>query len=224
MRNTIGLITARGGSKGLPGKNIMPLAGKPLIAYSIEAAREANLARVVLSTDSQEIADTAREHGCEVPFMRPASLASDSASSLDVILHAASELALDDEARIVLLQPTSPLRTAQDLTAALELFEEHSGAHPVIGVTRATKPLAWFHTMNERGQLTPRFPDLQAARRQDGGALFLPNGAIYIATLAQWRAGNLLDGALGYAMPSERAVDIDTALDFAMAEWILING
>lgn len=217
-----GLITARGGSKGLPGKNTRPLRGKPLLTYTVEAALKADLDDVVLSTDDPAIAAAGRAAGARVPFMRPNALATDEATTLDVILHAAGALDLTDDDIICLLQPTSPLRTAQDLRDALKLYQTHRA--PVIGVVRATKPLSWLHALSPEGRLTPRFEQPTASRRQLAEELFWPNGAIYVASLEQWRAGDLMRGAIPHEMPPERSVDIDTLTDFLLAELLLSSG
>lgn len=132
----LGLINARGGSKGIPGKNIKLLNGRPLIAYSIEAGLAASrISRVVVSTDSTEIAEVARQHGADVPFMRPLGLASDTALQLDAIRHAVSVLEAEGDFYdvIVLLQPTCPLRTYLDVDKAVDLMEK-SAADTVISV------------------------------------------------------------------------------------------
>ncbi len=118
MSGVLGLIPARGGSKGIPRKNIQPIAGKPLIAWTIEAARTAGLANVVVSTEDAEIAEVAREWGAEVPFMRPSELAADDTPGIEPVLHAI-EL-LPDYEGVLLLQPTSPLRSSEDILAITE--------------------------------------------------------------------------------------------------------
>src|SRR5580704_13363907 len=139
----LGLITARGGSKGIPRKNIIPVAGKPLLAWTIEAARgSASVDRVVLSTDDEEIAGVGRQFGAEVPFMRPGALAGDTAGSLGVALHALDWAAREgggEPGYLLILQPTSPLRTSEDIDAVFELALERQ-APAVLGVRETVSP------------------------------------------------------------------------------------
>lgn len=211
----IGLITARGGSKGLPGKNTMPLAGHPLIAHTIMAGRDAGL-EIIISTDSEQIARVGADYDAAPPFMRPAHLATDSASSKDVITHAIDALSLTSDDVICLLQPTSPLRTTQDILDARAIFEAHGD--PVISVTPNTKPPSWLFELGGDERLSPFFGALPASQRQRERSLWLPNGAIYIARVSDWvERASVAVGARAYIMPAERSVDIDTPLDFTIA-------
>jgi CMP-N-acetylneuraminic acid synthetase len=214
------LIPARGGSKGVPRKNVRLLAQKPLIAYTIEAALAANVGRVVVSTDDEEIAQAARQAGAEIPFMRPAELATDTASSIDVVLHAVDTLYPDKpQPAICLLQPTSPFRSADDVSGAVERFLE--SGKPVVGVTAAEKPPQWLLRMDEHGGLQ-RYLDAddEVSRRQDAEQLFWPNGAIYVLSAEELHRTRqaIPPGALPWPMPARRSLDIDTELDWSIAE------
>ena len=144
MTKILGLITARGGSKGIPGKNIKPLAGKPLIAWTIEAANNSRLlSQVIVSTDDNEIARSAQAWGAEVPFKRPEELAQDQSSHLDVVLHALQWYQLQHRALpeyVMLLQPTSPLRTANDIDAAISLAAQKQADAITVSYTHLTLP------------------------------------------------------------------------------------
>lgn len=227
MLDVIGLITARGGSKGLPRKNLRLLAGQPLIAWSIEAARRSRyLRRVIVSTDDAEIAEVSRRYGAEVPFMRPGDLAGDASPHVPVILHALDWLGQHEGRQpewVMLLQPTSPLRAGEDIDAAIELAEK-TGTDAVIGVTEPRHHPFLMYRMDERGRLTKFMSsDPAYARRQDLPPVFAVNGAIYLIRGSHLRATGSLtpDGCLGLPMPAERAMDIDTAEDLRLAELIL---
>lgn len=217
----LGLIPARGGSKGIPRKNIGLIAGKPLIAWTIEAALESNrIDRVVVTTDDSEIAEVARAHGADVPFLRPAELALDETPGIDPVLHAVD--ALPGFEAVVLLQPTSPLRTAHDIDAAIALADAEGGSN-VVSVTQA-KHVEWTFPMNPEGILEVGELD-GTTRRQDLPVRFSLNGAIYAATIERLRQhrGFLIPGTLGYAMPAERSVDIDAPADWRLAELLLAD-
>ena len=226
----LGIITARGGSKGIPGKNLKPLGGRPLLAYTVDAARDCGaLDRVILSTEDPVIADAARALGCEVPFMRPAELSRDETPHLPVIQHAAEwmrEHAGYQPDAVMILQPTSPLRSADDITAAARLLES-TGADSVVSVSEVS---AHAHPMrmlrvDARGEAV-LFASGEPVRRrinrrQDLPQAWVMNGAIYAC-----RTGVLFDAepslygdrVAAYAMPAERSVSIDDFEDWAAAE------
>lgn len=214
------LITARGGSKGLPGKNIRPLGGKPLIAHSIDVARQsAAVDAVYLSTDSGEIADAARAHGCEVPFLRAADLASDEATSIDVVCDSLDRLPPHDI--WLLLQPTSPLRTAEDLDGVVATMER-TGADSCVSVTEAQDHPWLTFAIGGDGAMT-RFcagDPARAVRRQDMPPAYVLNGAVYGFRPDWLRQGRAFVDAksLAWVMPTERSVDIDDLADFERAE------
>jgi N-acylneuraminate cytidylyltransferase/CMP-N,N'-diacetyllegionaminic acid synthase len=233
----IAIIPARGGSKGLPGKNIRPLAGKPLIAWTIQAALGARtISRVILSTDSEEIADVGRANGAEIPFMRPSELAQDDSLAIDNYVYTVNrlnkELADSGETRslqiadFVVLLPTSPLRNSADIDNAVTIFREKN-ADSVISYYPAPHPIQWHKYMDERGVLRSYFPEGEKlANRQAEKPAYLPNGAVYVfkfSVLSEKRA-YYTDRSYPYLMPASRSVDIDTLDDFLMAEFLLGRG
>lgn len=219
--NTFALIPARGGSKGIPRKNIKLFAGKPLIVWTIEAAlRSSMLDAVVVSTDDPEIADVARQAGAQVPFMRPSELALDQTPGLDPVLHALDQLPQYDS--VLLLQPTSPLRTTEDIDACLRLATQQH-AQSVVSVCEADTHPYWTYRLT-RDQALSRFVDAEPiARRQDLPQAFTLNGALYFADANWLRSSGSLVGTetLAYVMAKERSVDLDTPLDWKLAELFL---
>ncbi len=223
--SVLALVVARGGSKGLPGKNLMPLGGKPLVAWSVEQARAATLVdRVVISSDDGEIIAAAAAAGAEAPFVRPAELANDQADSVSVALHALDSLERSFDL-LVLLQPTSPLRLAADIDTCLRRLVDE-GAPSCLGVTEAPCSPYWMLTMDGAGRLMRLLDAPAATRRQDLPAVYVPNGAVYAVRVPWLRHHRAFvgEGTLGHIMPAERSVDIDTILDFHMAETILAHG
>ncbi|MDD3603880.1 MAG: pseudaminic acid cytidylyltransferase [Kiritimatiellae bacterium] len=218
----MGLITARGGSRGLPGKNILSFCGKPLIAYTVEAALQSGcFDNVLVSTDSREIADVCLKYGAEVPFLRPAHLAADDAKSRDVVLHALDFMEQKSPVEsICLLQPTSPLRSAEDIRQAVSVFRRNS-ADSVISVTEYSHPIQWAVSVSEDGKISEP-SGLKPSRRQDQSVCYHPNGAIYIFNAEFIRRSEGYIGKNTYAliMPPERSVDIDTPFDFMLAEFL----
>ena len=221
----LGIIPARGGSKGVIGKNIKPLDGKPLIAYTIEAASASKLAEVIVSTDDPKIAEIVRSYGGKAPFLRPAALATDSARAIPVIQHALREMEKEGDLQydaVMMLQPTTPFRRTQDIDEALRILEEHS-CDSVISV----KNVDGYHPARmkflENGRLLdPEFCETYENQpRQELRPMYIRNGAIYLT-----RRSVLLNGSFKgtdcYAqiMPAERSVNIDTEMDFKYAEWL----
>lgn len=224
----LGIVTARGGSKGVPRKNIRMLGGKPLIAWTADAARAASrLARTVVSTEDEEIAKVAREVGLEVPVMRPVELAQDTTPSLPVVQHMvrALEEMGDRYDAICLLQPTSPFRRASEIDGCLALLES-SGADSVVSVL----PIPvdhhpyWAYLVGDDGAL--RLATGEAApttRRQDLPPAVHRNGSVYAMRRDVLIEGNSLYGArtVGFAVDAARSVNIDTLADWAQAEDLL---
>lgn len=211
----LALITARGGSKGLPGKNIRPAGGKPLLAWTVEAARGSRYCdRVVISTDDEAIAEAALAHGCEVPFMRPAQLATDTSSSMDVVMHALQALPGFD--LLLLLQPTSPLRTSADIDAACELLLAQQ-APACVSVTPARESPYWMYSVGPDQALKP-VVELPAGitRRQDLPLAYSLNGGVYLArtTWLQESRSFVTPQTVALVMPANRSLDIDTLEDF----------
>ena len=222
----IAIIPARGGSKGLPGKNIRNLYGKPLIAYTIEAALKSTyIEEVILSTDSQEIANVGLQYGVKVPFLRPAKLASDNALAIDNYIFTIEKLESmsNKEIRsIMVLQPTSPLRNTQDIDLAIDLFNSKN-ADSVISYTEEAHPISWHKYISQDGHLIDIL-NSSIKNRQAYRVSYYPNGAIYIfkkELLLQGKYYN--DNSLAYIMPRNRSVDIDTLEDFKYAEYLLGN-
>jgi CMP-N,N'-diacetyllegionaminic acid synthase len=223
---TIGIITARGGSKGIPRKNIYPVAGKPLIAWTIEAGlASGNLERLILSTDDEEIAETARHFGAEVPFMRPASLSGDDISSFAVIEHALNWLEQGDlyPDYILLLQPTSPLRTAADINNALA-FAAARNSDAVVGVSEFSPHPFLARTIDPDGTLSEFLKaDQKYYRRQDFPPVYAINGAIYLNRPRSLRVTRSLipQGAHAYVMPPERSIDVDSLWQLDLVHLLL---
>jgi CMP-N,N'-diacetyllegionaminic acid synthase len=225
----LGVITARGGSKGVPGKNLKLLGGRPLIDYSIDAANDTPLDRLIMSTDDAAIAEVARSLGCEVPFIRPAELARDDTPHLPVLQHAVQWLR-DHEGYepdvVVILQPTSPMRTAADIAAALRMLEL-SGADSVVSVSEVPPHWNPMRTLrvDQRGDATLFVSGepvrKRINRRQDMPTAWAMNGAIYA-----FRTGVLFtpepslygDRVVAYPMPADRSISIDTPEDWIEAE------
>jgi CMP-N,N'-diacetyllegionaminic acid synthase len=225
-KSVLALIPARGGSKGVPGKNIRPAGGKPLIAWTIEAARASRYVdRVILSSDDPAISAVAGEFGCEVPFMRPAEFATDEAESMDVVRHALKSLPHRYD-YLVLLQPTSPLRRAEDIDGALERCLR-GAALTCVSVCEPDKSPYWMMTMTADGLVRPLFPPNEMpSRRQDAPLFFALNGAVYVAPTDHLAAGGgfLTAATVGYVMPKDRSFDIDTELDLRLADFLLTEG
>ncbi len=227
--NIVAIIPARGGSKGLKRKNVLPLNGKPLIAYSIEAALKLkDVKRVIVSTDDEEIAETAKKFGAEVPFLRPEHLASDTATTIDVLKHTIeflNEKEGFETDHVLLLQPTSPLRSDLHAKEALDLYLEHQC--PVISVCLAdTHP--FLMRVKQENYLIPfiDLSDQKVTRRQDLPEVYELNGAIYLTDRHHLMNENAIytDKVIPYVMDKRSSVDIDDEIDFKLAEVLLKDG
>lgn len=227
---TLALIPARGGSKGIPRKNLASLGGLSLLGHAIRSAQAADdVERIVVSTDDAEIAAAAVELGAGVPFERPADLAADDAPSWPVVQHVLRELATagDTYERVLLLQPTSPFRTATEISAAHRLLGSEPSADGVIGASpTSANPLALAVTSDEHGWLRHAAPAARSERRQDAGEVLLINGALYL-----WRSDFVLAHdspanarTLLLTMSRQAGVDIDDPWDLAVAQAILAAG
>ena len=222
----LGVIPARGGSKGIPGKNIRPIAGRPLLAYTSDAARASRrLTRTIVSTDDEAIAEAARGLGLEVPFLRPAPLATDAAPMLPVLTHAVAELARQGFAAdvVVLLQPTSPLRRAEHIDAAVDLLEA-TGADSVVSVVEVPHQFNPVSVMRlAGGRLRPYEDHPPVTRRQDKPLLYARNGPAVLAVRAPiLEAGSLYgEDCRPYVMSAADSLDIDTADDLRFVELVL---
>lgn len=221
----LGVIPARGGSKGLPGKNILPLDGLPLICHTIQAASRSRLARTIVSTDDPEIAAVARACGGDVPFLRPPELAQDETPTLPAILHALEQVGSSDYDAVMILQPTSPLRSAGDIDAALTMLEVDPAADSVISVVKVgDNHPARMKELRDGVLVDPPFAEeTEGKRRQDLPDYYLRNGAIYLTRTPVLLRDRSLKGrrCLGYLMPEERSVNIDGRLDLLLARAIL---
>jgi len=222
--SVLGVVPARGGSKRLVGKNIRPLGGVPLIGWSLRAARESReLTRTIVSTDDPAIAETARALGGEAPFLRPRELAQDDTTSLAVLQHALdwfekAEKALPD--LVVLLQPTSPLRAPEEIDATVRLVRDAGADSAQTVLLDETHPTHRFKLDGDR--LAPLFPDMQKGGRHDAPKIYRPSGSVYAMRPAVLRSGRIAGADhRGLVCPPETSVDIDTELDFQMAECLL---
>ena len=220
----ISIIPARGGSKGLPGKNILPLCGKPMIAYTIEAAKQSKyIDRVIVSTDDQKIAEIALQYGAEVPFLRPDFLASDTAQAIDNYIYTIERLSKEWNTPIeefVVLQPTSPLRIAEDIDGAIEMFMEKQ-ADSVISYTPEAHPVRWHKYLDENNAFVDIF-DTTIANRQDLKTSYYPNGAVYVFRFSMIKERKYYtDKSYGFIMPRVRSVDIDYKEDFDYVEFLM---
>jgi CMP-N-acetylneuraminic acid synthetase len=222
----LAIIPARGGSKRLPRKNILPLAGKPLIAWTIEAAINSQMfCEVMVNTDDDEIAKVSSELGSKIPFIRPNELASDTASSNDVIKH--TLLWYRDQGinftEVVLLQPTSPLRSSDDIIAALDLYNQKN-ASSVLSVCEVDHPTSWCNTLDETLSLKGFINEnVRKLRSQDIDKEYRLNGAIYILNVELFLVSNstVIEPSFAAIMPRSRSIDIDEKIDFDIAEAIL---
>lgn len=227
MIRALALIMARGGSKGITGKNLRQVGGKPLIVHTFQAASGSRfLDRTVLSTDDPKIADAGRAFGVDVPFMRPLDLAGDLSPVIDATIHALSCLAEGEGYRpefTMLLQPTSPLRTAEDIDNVMRLAVEKQ-ADAVVSVTPSIHHPCLAKKVNPAGILqdfleTP----FSSARRQDMPASFSLNGSIYLVRteLLIERKSWCPTGAYAFVMPHERSLDVDSEWDLTVADLLL---
>ena len=223
-KNDLVLIPARGGSKGIPRKNIKPLRGRPLIYYTLDAARSvATPENICVSTDSAEIIRIVKEYGLDVPFQRPDYLATDTASSYDVLRHAIDfyEKSGQHFERVVLLQPTSPFRTGEHIRKALELYQPGLDMVVSVKIARANPYYNLFEE-NKEGLLV-RSKAGHCTRRQDCPVVYEYNGAIYIVNVQSLKSGPLdnFSKIKKYVMTEEDSLDIDTKFDWLVAETIL---
>lgn len=220
---TLGVVTARGGSKGIPRKNLVDLGGRPLLAWTAEAALASGLDRVVLSTDDDEVAEVGRALGLDVPVRRPSELAGDGALSIDVVLHMLDAIGDPQVHAVMLLQPTAPLRTTADIDGVLELFERER-PDSVISVT----PVDGHHPARmkfiEDGELLdpPYVEAYENQPRQELRPVYIKNGAVYLTRREVVESRSFKGGrALAWVMPPERSVNIDGPFDLGVARAIV---
>lgn len=230
-KRILGVVPARGGSKGLPGKNIRSLNGKPLIAWTIQAGLKSKyLDKVIVSTDSPKIAAVAEKWGALVPFLRPKILSTDKAKSIDVLFHALQFLKErgDEYDYIIMLEPTSPLREVGDIDRSIEMLMRNKvGAVSIVGVSQveAAHP-AFDVTIDQHGLISPYLGDFKkAGRRQDLSALYFFEGTVYVSLVPELlkRKSFYHDKTLSYVVPRWKSLEIDDLIDLLCAETILKN-
>lgn len=225
-KKILALIPARGGSKGIKDKNIIDLCGKPLIAYSIECGLQSKyIDSVVVTTDSEKIAEVSRQHGARVPFMRPAELALDTSSTMEAVLHAVGTLKEMGENydAFVLLQPTQPLRTSEDVDKAIEVYVA-KGEEDLISVSPVSEHPFLMRTIGEDGQLHQALSYAKDIRRQDAPPYYRVDGCIYINNIAKLdKNSQFAKNAVPFIMEHSHAVDIDDPVDLHVAEYYLKN-
>jgi len=218
--NILPIILARGGSKRIPRKNVLSMAGKPMIAWTIECALNTKgLAPALVSTDDAEIADVCRARGANVPFLRPANLADDTATSVDVVLHVLDWFSESGELVpefILLLQPTSPLRIPADIEACIKLQSEKNGS-AVVSVCKSSHPAAFLKQVVDDGILAP------FEVQESGKHFYYLNGAVYLVPTSVFIKEKMFvpQNTYAYEMPIERSIDVDTPWDFYLADRIL---
>lgn len=224
MKN-IAIIPARSGSKGLPDKNIKELCGKPLLAYTIEAAINSGcFDEVMVSTDSEKYMEIAREFGAAVPFLRSKATSSDTASSWDMVdevLYGYRKLRKEYDS-FCLLQPTSPLRSAEDIKRAYQLYYDKA-SFAVVSVCEAEHSPLWSGHLPKNQEFVGFIDAESMNQRQAAGKFYRLNGAIYIVNIERFKTDKYLyqAGSFAYIMGQDRSIDIDTEIDFKMAEALM---
>jgi CMP-N,N'-diacetyllegionaminic acid synthase len=228
-KKILALIPARGGSKGIKDKNIISVSGKPLISYTIRTAIDSGVFEdVVVTTDSERIAAVAKEHGADVPFLRPAELADDESKSMDVVMHAISwaESQKRTYDYLMLLQPTSPLRSSHDIISAVDLCAKMD-ADSIISVVACEHSPRLAGKLPENGSMEGFFKDrdVVSQNRQEYEAYYRLNGAIYLANMSKFKESGswYMSRTYAYKMPAERSVDIDAWTDLKYAEVLLME-
>lgn len=220
----LAIIPAREGSKGLPNKNIKELHGYPMIAYTIQAALDSkDITRVIVSTDSNKIADISKMYGAEVPFLRASNLAKDDSHILDNYIYVLEQLYKNEGTEyteFVALQPTSPFRTVEDIDNAIEIFH-NKNVDSVISMTQEHHPIVWSRYINNDGRFYSVLPEVIDNRQVYQPSYFF-NGAVYVyrSSLVK-RREMYTDNSVSYVMPRDRSIDIDTIDDFDYAEYML---
>ncbi|QUL54544.1 acylneuraminate cytidylyltransferase family protein [Paenibacillus tritici] len=221
-KKVLAIIPARGGSKGIPRKNIKQLAGKPLIAWTIEEAKKSRyIDRLILSSEDPEIIEIARAYGCEAPFVRPKELSEDTTPGIAPVLHAINQL--PDFDYVVLLQPTSPLRLIDDIDGCIENMW-NVGAPACVSVTKPDKSPYWMYTLQENNMMKKLIERSESiTRRQELPDVYALNGAVYVAEV-DWllASGSFLEQeTVAFEMAKSRSYDIDTEEDFFLCDLLL---
>ena len=216
----LGLIPARGGSKGLPKKNLYLFNKKPLIQWTIECALESNsLDRIIVNTDDESIADFSRSKGVEVPFLREPHLAQDDSRIVDAVLNVLEKIINFDF--ILLLQPTSPLRTKEDITNIIKLQKQYN-ASSLVSVCEAKENPALFYEINNDNYLSKSFKQYKGSNRQEYKRNYIINGALYFSSVENLKKNKsfITNKTIPYVMPRERSIDIDDITDIRWGEFI----
>uniref|UniRef100_UPI004048122F acylneuraminate cytidylyltransferase family protein n=1 Tax=Algoriphagus sp. TaxID=1872435 RepID=UPI004048122F len=228
MKKILCVVPARGGSKGLPGKNIKMLIDKPLIAWSIEQGLGSKYVNeVIVSTDSEEVAEIAKNYGARVPFLRPDFLAQDDSSTADVLVHMMNELEKIDETfdYILLLEPTSPLREVNDIDKAFEQLFSIPQAKSIVGISKVESqhPSFTVSLQNESNFIQSK-NNFKVLRRQEIEELYFYEGSLYISEIKSYREKKNFyhKDTLGYIMPKSKSLEIDDEVDFIMTEALLL--
>ena len=230
-RKVLGIIPARAGSIGLPGKNTKHFCGKPLIGYAIEAGSNCEfIDNLIVSTDSEEIAEISRTLGAYVPFIRPSKLATDITSSADVVIHAL-DFFKDNMNQIfdyvILIEPTSPLRDSTDLTQAMKNLLKHDTAKSIVGIclTENQHPNYLFKLQNINNLVKYDKSNTTLPRRQDLDEVYFVEGSLYISDVDYFRQKNTFyhDKTIGHVLPKWKSLEIDDIFDFIMAEALYLN-
>lgn len=220
----IAIVPARCGSKGLPGKNVKDLLGKPMIAYTIEEAlRSKYITEVIISTDCKEIEQVAVRYGAKSPFLRPEYLAGDTAKAIDNYMYTIDKLNSEfdyDIEDFLVLQPTSPLRTVEDIDGAIELFRQKD-AQSVISYTEEHHPIEWHKYITKDGKFENIFEE-KLLNRQEIKKSYYPNGAVFVFKYELIKQKKYYsDESYAYIMPRFRSVDVDTIEDFKYIEFLM---
>jgi CMP-N,N'-diacetyllegionaminic acid synthase len=221
-KTIMAIIPARGGSKGIPRKNIRLLAGKPLIAWTIEEAKKSKyIDRLILSSEDEEIIETAKKWGCEVPFVRPPELAQDNTPGIEPVIHAIKNTERKYD-YVVLLQPTSPLRTVEDIDGCIEKCVQED-AQSCVSICQAEHSPYWMYILSEQGKMQKLIKAGNFTRRQDLPIVYRLNGALYVARteLILKEKSFFCDETKGYVMNPDHSVDIDTEMDFLLGELLI---
>lgn len=221
-KRILAVIPARGGSKGVPRKNIKDLAGKPLIGWTIEAAKASKyIDCLVLSSEDDEIIKVAQSLSCDAPFKRPLELAKDDTHGIEPILHAVEQCPGFDY--VMMLQPTSPLRLTEDIDCCIEKFINEN-VKSCVSVCEPGKSPYWMYNINSNSTLEPLLPEFSLVpRRQDLPSVYALNGAVYIAEI-EWLKQNrnfMSHNTIGFIMPASRSYDIDSMEDFMICEMLM---
>ncbi|MFJ7917863.1 MULTISPECIES: cytidylyltransferase domain-containing protein [unclassified Lysinibacillus] len=220
----LAIIPARGGSKGVPRKNIKELAGKPLIAWTIEEAKKSKyIDRIIVSSEDKEILQVAQKFGADVPFVRPANLAEDTTAGIEPVLHALEHFS--DYEYVVMLQPTSPLRLVEDIDGCIEQLLQENGEF-CVSVCEVGQSPYWMYTLDSSAKMQPLLKQQTLiTRRQDLPKVYTLNGAIYLANidLLKKTRNFITEETIAYVMPVERSYDIDTEEDFKICEYLYTN-